>query len=120
MNQDDKPYRTLGCCYTLVLFNLINEDSKDLSSPKWAFEKMKDYDMQMNADEFMNEFHEHMPSVELEWGDVFLDGMDELEQGVYISEMIFGEHFSKKDLENWSLRFRRKMRLKLFEEMCEL
>lgn len=117
VNQTGKPYRTLGCCYTLVLFNLVHPDSKELSSPKWAFDEMKDSDMQENADEFMNEFHERMPSVELEWGDDFLDGMDEQENGTYISEMIFGEHFTKKDLENWSLRFRKKMRQELFEEI---
>lgn len=120
VNQNAKPYRTLGCCYTLVLYNLVHTDSKELSSPKWAFEVMKDRDMQENADEFMDEFHKRMPNTELEWGDEFLDGMDEQEKGIYISEMIFGEHFTKKDLENWSLRFRQKMRRELFEEVCVL
>lgn len=120
VNQSGKPYRTLGCCYTMVLYNLIYMDSKELSSPKWAFDVMKDYDMQENADSFMDEFHKRMPHVELEWGDDFLDGMDEQEKGIYISEMIFGEHFTKKDLENWTLRFRQKMRRELFEEVCVL
>lgn len=120
VNQSGKPYRTLGCCYTMVLYNLICVDSKELSSPKWAFDVMKDYDMQENADSFMDEFHKRMPHVELEWGDDFLNGMDEQENGIYISEMIFGEHFTKKDLENWTLRFRQKMRRELFEEVCVL
>ena len=68
VNQDDKPYRTLGCCYTLVLFNLINEDSKELSSPKWAFEKMKEWVKAQGGDESYLEDLSRFPEAPVSFG----------------------------------------------------
>ena len=120
VNQKEKPYRTVGCCYTLILFGLQNPNTIELSSPKWAFTEMKKYSIDDNANIFINRFHYYMPYVSLRWGNDFLDGMDEKEDGIYISDMIFGEHFVVKDLENWSLRFRKKIRQQLVEEVFEL
>ncbi|MCM1261548.1 MAG: hypothetical protein NC313_02415 [Butyrivibrio sp.] len=120
VSQKGKPYRTVGCCYTMVLFHRHNPGSKELSSPKWAFETVREDTVEESADNFIDEMNEWFPRLHLYWGDAFLDGMEEREEGVYISDMIFGEHFKVKDFENWSLRLRQKMREELIEEVCEV
>ncbi|MCM1044217.1 MAG: hypothetical protein NC417_01795 [Candidatus Gastranaerophilales bacterium] len=114
-----KPYRTVGCCYTMILFHRHHPDSKELSSPQWAFETVREDTVEKSADHFIDEMNEWFPRLHLYWGDAFLDGMEEMEKGVYVSDMIFGEHFKVKDFENWSLRLRQKMREELLEEVCE-
>lgn len=120
VDQKGKPYKTVGSCYTMVLFHRHNPASKELSSPKWAFETVKDDMVEESADRFIEEMNAWYPGLHLYWGDDFLDGMDEMEEGVYISEMIFGEHFKVKDFENWSLRLRKKLRKELLEEVYEV
>lgn len=120
VSQKGKPYRTVGCCYTMVLFHRHNPGSKELSSPKWAFETVREDTVEESADHFITEMNEWFPRLHLYWGDDFIDGMEEMEDGIYISDMVFGEHFKVKDFENWSLRLRRKMREELLEEVCEV
>lgn len=118
VSRKGKPYQTVGCCYTMVLFHRHHPDSKELSSPKWAFETVREDTVEESADHFMDEMNEWFPRLHLYWGDAFLDGMEEIEEGIYISDMIFGEHFKVKDFENWSLRLRQKMREELLKEAC--
>lgn len=120
VSQKGKPYRTVGSCYTMILFHRHNPGSKELSSPKWAFETVREDTVEESADQFINEMNEWFPRLHLYWGDDFLDGMEEMEEGIYISDMVFGEHFKVKDFENWSLRLRWKMREELLEEVCEV
>ena len=118
MNQKGKPYRTLGCCYTMVLFHRYHPNSKELSSPKWAFEEVKETCVGDSADRFAREINEWFPRFHLYWGDAFVDGMDKKEDNIYISDMIFEEHFCTKDFENWSGRMRNRLRCELYEEVC--
>lgn len=118
MNQKGKPYRTVGCCYTMVLFHRYHPKSKELTSPGWAFDEIKETTIEDSSDRFSREINEWFPRFGLCWGDAFLDGMDEMEEGIYISDMIFGEHFRTKDLENWSVRMRKKIREEMFERTC--
>lgn len=118
MNQKGKPYRTLGCCYTMVLFHRYHPNSKELSSPKWAFEEVKETCVGDSADRFAREINEWFPRFHLYWGDAFVDGMDKKEDNIYISDMIFEEHFCTKDFENWSGRMRNRLRCELYEEIC--
>ncbi|MGN0366120.1 MAG: RNA polymerase sigma factor [Suilimivivens sp.] len=120
MSQKGKPYRTVGCCYTMVLFHRYHPDSKELSSPKWAFEEVREDTVEYGADRFVKEINVWFPRFNLYWGDAFLDGMEDKEEGIYISDMIFGEHFRVKDFENWSLRMRKKIREEMFEQACEV
>lgn len=120
VNQKGKPYRTVGSCYTMILFHRHNPVSKELSSPKWAFETVREDTVEESADNFIDEMNEWFPRLNLYWGDDFLDGMEETENDIYISDMVFGEHFKVKDFENWSLRLRQKMREELLEEVCEV
>lgn len=120
VSQKGKPYRTVGCCYTMVLFHRYNPGSKELSSPKWAFETIREDTVEESADHFIDEMNEWFPRLHLYWGDAFLDGMEEKENDIYVSDMVFGEHFRVKDFENWSRRLRQKMREELLEEVCEV
>ena len=120
VDQKGKPYRTVGSCYTMVLFHRYHPDTKELSSPKWAFEMVKEDTVEESADRFIDEMNAWYPGLHLYWGDDFLDGMDEMQEGIYISDIVFGEHFGVKDFENWSLRLRKKLREELLEEVCEV
>lgn len=120
VNQTGKPYRTVGCCYTMILFHRYHPDSKELSSPKWAFKKIRKNTVEVSADNFIEEMNKWFPKLHLYWGDAFLDGMEEIENDTRVSDIIFGERFKEKDLENWSLRMRKKMREELLEEVCEV
>ena len=120
VNQTGKPYRTVGCCYTMILYHRHHPNSKELSSPKWAFETIREDTVELSADNFIEEMNEWFPKLHLYWGDAFLDGMEEIENDTRVSDIVFGERFKEKDLENWSLRMRRKMREELLEEVCEV
>ncbi len=114
MNQKDKAYRIIGCCYTIVLFQLLNPKTKELSSPAWAFEELKDNTIQISADRFLNEFNERVRLGKISWGSHFQDSMETEEDGTLICDILFGDRFKRKDLENWSLRFRNKLK----DEIC--
>ena len=110
MDQKGKPYRVIGCCYAMVLFHRYHPDSKELSSPKWAFEEIKQYTVEESADRFVREINEWFPGFGLYWGDDFLDGIEVKEDGVYVGDMVYEDYFKIKDFENWSLRMRKKIR----------
>lgn len=120
VNQTSKPYKTVGCCYTMILFHRHHSKTKELSSPKWAFDTIQENTVQKSADSFMEEMNEWFPQFHLVWGTVFLGGMEQEENDTRISDMVFGEHFTTKDFENWSFRLRKKMREELLEEVCEV
>lgn len=120
VNQTGKPYRTVGCCYTMILYHRYHPDSKELSSPKWAFETIREDTVELSADNFIEEMNEWFPKLHLYWGDAFLDGMEEIENDTRVSDIVFGERFKEKDLENWSLRMRKKMREELLQEVYEV
>ena len=110
MSQKGKPYRTTACCYTMILFHKYNPDSRELSSPKWAFEEVHENTVEESADRFEKEINQWFPKFGLYWGNDFLDKMEEEEDGILIADMIYEEHFKLKDFENWSLRIRKKIK----------
>jgi DNA-directed RNA polymerase specialized sigma24 family protein len=114
MNQKEKAYKTIGCCYTIILFQLLNPKTKELSSPAWAFDELRDNTIQFNADRFLNEINKRVKVGRLSWGSHFQDSMETEEDGTLICDIIFGDRFKRKDLENWSLRFRNKLK----DEIC--
>jgi DNA-directed RNA polymerase specialized sigma24 family protein len=114
MNQKDKAYKTIGCCYTIILFQLLNPKTKELSSPAWAFDELRNNTIQFSADRFLNEFNKRVKVGRLSWGSHFQDSMETEEDGTLICDIIFGDRFKRKDLENWSLRFRNKLK----DEIC--
>lgn len=119
MEWKQKPYRTVGCGFTMLLFQKYHPDTKELTSPKWAYEVLSPKTVDEGAEQFLSEMREWMPNVPLMWNADFLDGMDEMEDGIFVSDIVFGERFKTKDFENWSLRLREKLKRQLLEKEME-
>lgn len=120
MDWKQKPYRTVSCGFTMILFQKYHPHTTELTSPKWAFEVLRQYQVWQGADRFLKEMREWMPQIPFRWSNEFLDAMDEPEDGVYISEIVFGERFKVKDFENWSLRLREKIKRRLIETEADI
>ena len=120
MNQKGKPYRITGCCYAMILFHKYNPNTKELSSPRWAFEEVHDSTVEESADRFEEEINQWLPRLGVFWGDEFLDAMEEEENGYLVADMVYEEHFKVKDFENWSLRMRKKIKDSVIRQELEL
>lgn len=119
MNWPQKPYRTVSCAYTLVLFQKYHPRSKELSSPKWAYETLQKSSVEQGAIEFLGELLDWLRDSTIMWGNDFYKAMSEEEDGICIRDIIFGERFQVKDFENWSRRLQPKIKQRLLEE-CSL
>ena len=115
MDWKQKPYRTVGCGFTMIIFQKYHPRTKELTSPKWAFEVLESKTVEQGAESFLAELRQWMPGVSFCWNDVFLNAMNEIEEGQLIGDIIFGERFRAKDFENWSLRLRDKIKRQLLE-----
>lgn len=115
MNWEDKAYRTVACCYSIILYVLTHMEQKDNSSPRWAYEMICDYSVSERADYFLKELNRRLVNLKLTWGDCVLDSMETEEDGILICDMIYGKRFKVKDIENWTRRFQKKMVL----DYCE-
>ena len=115
MDWQQKPYRTVSCGFTMILFQKHHPHTTELTSPKWAYESLSPYQVWEGAERFLKEMREWMPQVPLRWSNEFMDAMDEKEDGAVIGEIVFGERFKVKDFENWSLRLREKIKKQLVE-----
>lgn len=120
MDWKQKPYRTVGCGYTMILFQKYHPHTTELTSPKWAYESLKEYQVCQGAEQFLMEMRDWMPQIPLRWSDEFWKSMDDMEDDRYISEIVFGERFKVKDFENWSLRLREKIKRMLIETEAEI
>ncbi len=116
MNQKGKPYRIVGCCYAMVLYHRYHPDSKELSSPSWAYEEIKCSTVEESAERFVKEINAWFPQFRLHWSEDFFDAVESKEDGCCIADMVYEDYFKVKDFENWSLRMRKKIR----EEMMEV
>lgn len=120
MNYQAKPYRVVSCCYSMILFHRYHPDAKVLGSPNWAYDEIRQNTVEEGADRYHREINEWFPDFHLFWGDDFVDEMDEKEDGIYISDMIFENHFDARDFENWCLRTRERLREKMFGQVQEV
>lgn len=120
MDFKQKPYRTVSCGFTMVIFQKYHPNTTELTSPKWAYEELKLNTVEQGAERFLEEMREWMPGVPVMWNDAFLDAMDEKEEDTFVSDIIFGERFKTKDFENWSLRLRDKLKKQLLETEKEI
>ena len=111
----EKPYRLVSCCFSLLLYHKYFPKTGELSSPGWAFEQLAESSVELGADRFIEETNKWIPYVSLYWSDEFLDELDRVEFGQPVGQLIFGEHFKKKDFENWSIRIREKVKKKMAE-----
>ena len=119
MDWPQKPYRTVSCGYTMVLFQKFHPSTKELTSPKWAFDTLKKNTVEEGADSFITEMQEWFPDIPFVWGADFLNAIDEIENETYVSDIIFGENFQVKDFENWSRRLQPKIKKCLLEAQDE-
>lgn len=115
MDWKQKPYRTVSCVFAMLLFHRYHPDTKELASPKWAYGELMSSTVVQGADRFVDEMQEWIPRLQVLWSDEFIDAMDALEDGIYVSDIVFGEHFKVKDFENWSLRLRQAIKKRLLE-----
>jgi len=120
MDWKQKPYRTVSCGFTMILFQKYHPNTTELTSPKWAYESLRQDQVWQGAERFVEEMQEWMPQVPLCWNKEFLDAMNESEDGFCIGELVFGENFKVKDFENWSLRLREKIKRQLVENEAEI
>ena len=111
----EKPYRLVSGCFSMLLFHKYFPKTRELSSPGWAFEQLVESSVELGADHFMEEMNEWMPYLSLYWSDEFLDGLYDIENGKQVGQLIFGEHFKKKDFENWIAGIRKKIKKKMSE-----
>lgn len=111
----EKPYRLVSCCFSLLLYHRYFPETNELSSPGWAFSQLAESNVELGADRFIEEINEWIPYVSLYWSDEFLDGLEQVEFGQPVGQLIFGEHFKKKDIENWGIRIREKIKKKMSE-----
>lgn len=120
MDWKQKPYRTVGCGFTMLVFQKHHPNTTELTSPKWAYGVLESKSVEQGAECFLEEMREWMPGVSFVWSDDFLDAMDEMEEEQLVSDIIFGERFKTKDFENWSLRLREKIKRQLLESEREI
>ena len=111
-----KPYRSVASCYTMILFHRYNPNTRELSSPSWAFGEVERETVADSAERFITELNEWIHHIRLDWSDGFYDELDELEDDEYVGNIVFGEHFKVKDFENWSNRLRVKIKKELMEQ----
>lgn len=115
MDWPQKPYRTVSCGFTMILFQKYHAKTKELTSPKWAYEELFHTSVEAGAERFIKEMQEWMPNLRFLWSDDFVDALDEMENDCYVSEIVFGERFKVKDFENWSLRLQKAIKKRLWE-----
>ena len=104
----------------MIIFQKYYPKTKELTSPKWAFEVLERKSVGQGAEHFLEEIRQWMPGVPFQWNDDFLKAMEEREEKQPVSDIIFGERFRTKDFENWSLRLREKIKRQLLESEEDL
>lgn len=116
INWPQEPYRTVASCYTTILFHRYHPHTKKLGSPGWAYEEVEKSTVYDGAERFMRELNEWMTHIRLDWSDEFVDAMDEMQDGEFIGNIVFGQRFKVKDFENWSVRLRENVKKYLAEQ----
>lgn len=118
LNDDGKPYMTIGAGYSIVLYNYKSATSKVLASPQWAYNKLENNTVFEGGDNFIDCLQKALKEPSLHWGDDFIDQLEDEDRdtGKYIGELNFGENFQKKDFENWTARYKTKMVKKMVTE----
>ena len=111
-------YQLVSSGFSMLLFQRYFADSKVLTSPGWAYDELKASCVMDGADRFTDEMNEWIKGVNLNWSETFWNRMDAKykDRDVCISDIIFGEEFTKKDFENWCVRIREKLKRKITED----
>lgn len=115
MDSREKPYKVVSVCFSLILFHRYHPKTTMLGSPNWAYTCLKEMSVNQGADCFKNEINEWFKGIHFGWGVRQLLGRRGEENGLTIGEIIFGQHYTPKDFENWSVRMRKSIKNILME-----
>ena len=117
INWPQKPYRTVASCYAMILFHRYHPDTKELSSPRWAYQEVENETVADSAERFIAELNDWIRHFRLDWSREFYRGMETVEDGISVGDIVFGRRFKVKDFENWSKRLREKVKKQLLEQI---
>ena len=110
MDSEEKPYKVVSVCFSLILFHKYNPKSTMLGSPNWAYTCLKNMTVNSGATVFKDELNAWFENVHFKWGYAQLLAREARENGMVIGEMVFGYNFTTKDFENWSVRMRKNIK----------
>ncbi len=119
MDLKAKPYAIVASCFSLILFHKFNENTKELSSPGWAYTRLSPETVYAGADEFLEQMYSWMPKLKLRWSEGFAQACKEDIDDELVGNIVFGEQFKVKDFENWSRRCKEKVKAQLEESFDE-
>lgn len=109
----EPPHQLLAMCYVKLMATFL-DFSFQYNPYQWAENIMRDKTLRLLADEFLMTSNEKLDTCHTQWGDHFEKAM----KGGYhkygrdfpiLEEVIFTEHFNRKDLENYSERSCKKL-----------
>ncbi len=120
VNIDTKPYKLVGSGYSIILSKKYptNNNKNDLTSPKWALDQLNDRTVQYGADSFISEVNDWTNIKTVNWSPNFDVNMKKEEFGQSIADIVFGEHFDRKSIENWDNSIRKKVKKELIDFEC--
>lgn len=120
VNIDTKPYKLVGSGYSIILSKKYptNNNKNDLTSPKWALDQLNDCTVQYGADSFISEVNDWTNIKTVNWSPNFDVNMKKEEFGQSIADIVFGEHFDRKSIENWDNSIRKKVKKELIDFEC--
>lgn len=86
--------------------------SKKLTFTNWAYKELKKSSVRSGNIRFGAEMYEWIPSMHFMWGSHFNNSMHSKDEknGCFVHELIFGEHFTEKDFENWCKAIRQQLK----------
>ncbi len=120
VNIETKPYKLVGSGYSIILSKKYptNDNKNDATSPNWALSQLSDKTVKKGADNFISEVNDWARIDTIKWGPNFGVNMRKEEFGKPISDIVFGEHFDRKSIENWDNSIRNKVRKQLIDTEC--
>lgn len=119
MNLDYPVHKMVGSAYSLILSKKSLENTKDLSSPKWACEVLGNKSVEAGSQIFIDEMNRWIPYLNLSWGENFEHAKEEILFGKRTADVVYGEHFVPKHFENWDTGIRAKIRKTMGKEVFD-
>lgn len=112
VNLDVKPYKLVGSGYSIILSKKYptNNNKNDLTSAKWAYDQIENLPVKNGAESFINEVNEWIKYTHLSWNADFEKALEDTEYGQPMGQLVFGQHFDRKSIENWDNSIRKKIK----------
>ena len=86
--------------------------SKKLTFSNWAYKELKKSSVCTGDARFREEMTDWAPNTKFHWGPSFSNSLFSKDEatGLPVFELIFGEHFTEKDFENWCNSVRKQLK----------